>query len=103
MDALVALQAADGSWDLSRPLAAIIGRRISEIQAALARTSAGGDGIRRAWATALALAWLQLNAADRQDEWRLLADKARRWLEGVTATPPGGESTWMEAALRFLD
>jgi hypothetical protein len=36
---------------------------------------------RRAWATALALAWLGRHEAGARGEWSLLAKKAERWLE----------------------
>ena len=102
VDALVALQAADGYWTLSPPLADIIGRRLEDIEAAIAGTPGEMEHARRAWATALALAWLQLNASDRRDEWQFLARKARKWLDGVAAAPPRGETTWMKAAERLL-
>jgi Ca-activated chloride channel family protein len=101
VDALVALQAADGSWDLTAELAAIIGRELSDIEAALAGASGARSGLRRAWATALALAWLQLYAAAMEEEWRLLGAKAVKWVEDVAAVPPGG-STWIDLARRFL-
>lgn len=101
LDALVALQGADGTWELTERLADILGRRPQTLEAALAGASGAPDDVRRAWATALALAWLQLNAADCADEWRWLGAKARKWLDGVPATPPGG-GTWLDAARRFL-
>jgi hypothetical protein len=99
MHALVALQRADGSWELTSDLADILGRRFSDIKVAL--DGATGADIRRAWATALAMAWLHLHAADLEDQWRLLGRKARRWLEDVAAIAPGGVS-WIDAATRFL-
>jgi Vault protein inter-alpha-trypsin domain/von Willebrand factor type A domain len=101
MDALIALQAADGSWDLTAELARIIGRRLSELEAAVDGASGASPSMRRAWATALALAWLQLHAGGLQEEWRLLAAKARNWIEDAGAVAPGG-SHWIDAATRFL-
>jgi hypothetical protein len=102
VDALVALQAADGSWTLSASFADVIGRDLRDIETAIAGVPIDMEHCRRAWATALALAWLQLNAAARREEWQFLARKARQWLDGVAEAPPQGETTWMQAAERFL-
>ena len=65
----------------------------------------GGTGLaadtRRAWATALALEWLRLHAANSEPEWRLLAAKAEQYLAGISATAPGGVA-WSEMAASFL-
>ncbi len=99
MHALVALQKADGSWDLTPDLADILGRRFPDLKAAI--DGAAGKDIHRAWATALAITWLHMHAADAEDQWRLLGRKAQRWLDDVSAVAPGGAS-WMDAAQRFL-
>lgn len=101
MDVLVALQKADGSWDLTPQLAAILGRSLDELEAALAPPSHSRDDVRRAWATALAVAWLHARAGAVVGEWRMLAAKARKWIHGVPAVPPGG-GTWVDAATAFL-
>lgn len=101
MPVLIALQAADGSWDLTTDLAAIIGRQVSELEAAFSGASGVQSDVRRAWATALALAWLQLHAAAVEEEWRLLGDKARKWIDDVSAVPPGGWA-WIDAARQYL-
>jgi hypothetical protein len=96
--ALVALQRADGSWDLTRELADAIERDLAELEAAL--RGATEEEIRRAWATALAIVWLETRAPQARGEWRLLAAKARRWLDHVQARPPAGD--WIEAAAALL-
>jgi Mg-chelatase subunit ChlD len=101
LHALVALQRADGYWELTPDLAAILGRPLTEIETSLDRATGDRMDIRRAWATALALTWLHLHAADLEDQWRLLGRKAQRWLDDVPAGAPGGAS-WMDAARRFL-
>ena len=53
------------------------------------------------WATALALAWLERNAGDTRDEWRMLAEKARRWLNHAAVRPPDG-ADWLDNASRFI-
>jgi hypothetical protein len=97
LDRLVALQRADGSWDLDQPLADVLGVSLSELVAAT--RGAGGDAneVKRAWATALALVFLENHAASNRAEWELLAGKARRWLASVSAVPPGG-GTWLDHA-----
>jgi hypothetical protein len=70
---------------------------------ALAITGATGsnDAVLRAWATALAVAWLELHARDVRDEWRMLAEKALKWIDNTHAVPPGG-GTWVDVARAFL-
>jgi Ca-activated chloride channel family protein len=99
--ALIALQQADGSWELTADLAAILGRERAQIGAAIVGATGSRSEVECAWATALALAWLELHAAPAVDEWRLLAEKARHWLDAVGAAPPR-RSSWPAAARRFL-
>ena len=96
LDRLVALQRADGSWDLTKDLAAVLGRSIKEMEGALAGASGDRKEARRAWATAVALVWLE-RWADERDEWELLAAKAQDWLARVTARPKEGMS-WLDLA-----
>jgi hypothetical protein len=79
LDALVALQLADGSWDLTPELAGVLGHPFPALEAGAHVVGTGRED-RRAWATALALAWLAGRADDARDEWDLLARKAERWL-----------------------
>ncbi len=101
MQRLILLQGADGWWSLTPELADILGRELAQLETAIQNASGAREEVRRAWATALALEWLQANAADREDEWRLLANKARKWLDAVQALPPDS-GTWHEAARQFL-
>jgi hypothetical protein len=55
------------------------------------------DEVRRAWATALAITWLEVEAGEWIDEWALLAKKARKWLDRCPARLSSGES-WLDAA-----
>ncbi len=97
LDLLVALQKADGSWELTEELATTLGRKPADLEKAL--PSAKGDAAlaRRAWATALALAWLAKNASAEKDEWSLLARKARTWLDACGAAAPR-PSGWLAMA-----
>jgi hypothetical protein len=95
MHALIQLQQADGTWELTKELASIIGRDLKELRSVVNRTR--DTDVLRAWATALALAWLSKNARGVEDEWRLLAGKAKRWLDRTTCVPPRA-ATWVEEA-----
>ncbi len=93
LDRLVALQSADGSWDLTPEFAEIIGRDIDELEAEL-RGAPGGRAIaRRVAATSLALEWLEREATAERVEWEMLAEKARRWLASHGASPVGAAPT----------
>ena len=98
---LIELQRADGSWDLTAELATATGYGFKMLELALAGATGEKDEIRRAWATALALAWLEEHARDNEQEWRMLATKARTWLDGVTARPAGGKS-WGDLSARLV-
>jgi Ca-activated chloride channel homolog len=100
MVALVTLQRADGSWSLTRELADAIGHDLAALEAHVRDDVGTRDEIETAWATALALTWLRDNAADFEDEWRLLAAKARQWLARSSARPTGAR-TWIEFATAF--
>ncbi|HSC27419.1 MAG TPA: hypothetical protein VLD67_09105, partial [Vicinamibacterales bacterium] len=101
MHALVALQHADGTWALTSELAAAIGCDLQRLERELDGATGSREDVRKAWATALALAWLRAHARDAEEEWRLLAAKARRWLDDVEAVPPG-RGAWVDAAAEFL-
>ena len=98
LDRLVALQRADGSWTLDDDLARALGwRGIQELRDAIGRPLPG-DHEARAAATALALAWLEQECPDASDEWRILADKGREWLERT----PEGVRAWLTVASEAL-
>jgi Ca-activated chloride channel family protein len=93
---LASLQRADGSWPLARPLADILERSLRDLETSLPPLP-GGPLAREAWATALALAWLESMGQALEHEWRLLAAKAERWLD---ANVPQGDLR--ELARRLL-
>jgi Ca-activated chloride channel family protein len=101
MLAVAALQHADGSWDLTPELARAIGCDLAGLESALAGSTGTKDEVRKAWATALALAWLEVHAPGAEAEWRLLAAKAMKWLDSVTARPADGGS-WRDLSARLL-
>jgi Ca-activated chloride channel family protein len=101
MVVLIALQRADGSWDLSADVAVAVSYELASLESLLSGATGNDADIRRAWATALALAWLDDHAGEFAEEWTMAADKARRWLDGVIARPAGGGS-WSSAAARLM-
>jgi hypothetical protein len=100
-DLLIAFQAADGSWELSRALAKVVGRRLRDLKAEARSVTDGSPVAIRAFSTAIALAWLAARAADASDEWGMLADKALGWLAGCGSTPTTGES-WQDVGQRVV-
>lgn len=98
--AVVSEQRANGSWELTDRLAAAIGRDLPTLESALGNDARNPEA-RAVWATALAIAWLHLYEPASEEEWRLVADKARQWLGTVTRLAPDG-STWILAAEEFL-
>jgi hypothetical protein len=101
LDPLVVLQRADGSWDFDDELAAVLGVRLRKLRKKLEGATGDPEEAARAWATALALAWLESNASESRDEWELLADKAKAWLSRCGAKLAGGED-WLAAAAPAL-
>ncbi len=102
MHALIALQRADGTWDLTQDFASVIGHDLSDLESALAGATGNEDEKRKAWATALALAWLRIHAAGLKAQWFMLADKAQRWLAAAAAAPRDRAMVWSEAAEKLL-
>ncbi|MBK6408006.1 MAG: hypothetical protein IPF66_25155 [Holophagales bacterium] len=101
LDRLVALQKADGSWDLDEDLASVLGIPLATVEKALAGIPGDPALFRRAGATALALCWLERSAAKAKGEWRLLARKASAWLDATGVRPPGG-GRWKAFATAIL-
>jgi hypothetical protein len=82
-------------------MADVIGMPLKELESRLIGATGDTDEIRRAWATALAIAFLTARAAADRGEWELLAKKATNWLGTVRALPPFGTS-WLESAANEL-
>ena len=104
LDAIVALQRADGSWALDAAFANAVCLNLRELEKALRDAAGDASAVRRALATAVALAWLERYAAAERAEWDLLAAKAEAWLEASHAEPaPGaGWRGWIEVANRLV-
>ena len=101
MHALVRLQHADGSWDLTRELTDAIGRDRSDLELHVGGPTQLLDNFPKVWATALALAWLEQRAGHLKPEWRMVAEKGRGWLERALR-PLSSEERWIHAAARLL-
>merc|ERR1712232_1295074 len=74
LQSVVLLQAFDGSWTPSERLCEVLG-----VDAATMASKWCVSG--EAWATALALAFLMLHLAARADEWALVANKAKIFMQ----------------------
>ncbi len=104
LDALVALQRADGSWDLDAAFAKAVSLKMRALEKELRKAAGDPDAARRALATAVALAWLEKHAAAERVEWELLAKKATAWLSasGTEPAPGQGWNAWLDAARRLV-
>jgi hypothetical protein len=99
LHALVALQRADGSWELTKAFSTALGCDARELEAARPGAVRGARDS-GAWATALALAWLAARASAERDEWSALARKARAWLEARVGAAGAAQLT--DAAARVF-
>jgi hypothetical protein len=98
---MISLQRANGCWELTADLAAVLNRPLNTLESLLIQATGDPAETRRAWATALAIEWLRREASERKDEWLLLEKKARGWLAACRARPSSGER-WEDLAGRFL-
>ncbi len=99
-DHLIALQRADGSWDLDDEFAQAVSMKLRDLEQAL-RDAVGDPGVaRRALATAMAIAWLEKFAASARGEWEMLSEKAGRWLSACRTAPREGtgQDVWLDVA-----
>ncbi|XP_037697728.1 von Willebrand factor A domain-containing protein 5A-like isoform X2 [Choloepus didactylus] len=80
---LIALQKADGSWDLNEGLAVVLGRSMEDLLAAVPFKNYDSS----IWATILAVLWLHANGEDLKCEWELLQQKAVNWIRIHAGTP----------------
>merc|ERR1711937_978903 len=71
---LILLQEFNGSWELSESFAVALGSTLDNF-------SPANGASRNSWATALALAFLQAALPAREEEWKLIANKAHEWLK----------------------
>jgi hypothetical protein len=102
-DRVIALQRADGSWELDEALLVACGfqREQLPVLEAFIPVAAQQEG-RRAMATAIAVTFLRRRAAADHAEWDLIARKAERYLDRVAVQPNRG-GTWLDAASTAYD
>jgi uncharacterized protein YegL len=103
-DALVALQRADGSWELDGEFAKAVSLKLRGLEQLLSDAVGDPAEARRALATAIALEWLEKHAGAERGEWELLALKAAKWLSASRTGPAAGQgwNAWLGAARQLL-
>jgi Ca-activated chloride channel family protein len=98
---VVQLQQADGSWKLNGELARALGVKLEKLRK-IAETVGKGGTWHDVVATLAALRYLQTRAAHFEGEWRLLAEKAERWLTNALAGRPARERASVEGQVASL-
>ena len=78
LSTIIDLQLANGSWEMSKDLADVIGKPTTKIQEAC--PVACKDNMSAIWATIIVLSYLQLQQSSFKDEWELVALKAEGWM-----------------------
>ena len=93
---IISLQLASGAWKLSAELAGLLGHSMEELKAACPAACEGE--LELVWAAVLVLGYLEKKLLELQDEWELIAMKAKNWLKKQHF--PEGHSTesFMEKA-----
>lgn len=95
------LQQADGSWALDEALAAAVGCSLRELKPLARRVGRDAEAAALV-ATLAAVRFLEANAGDVRDEWRLLALKAEVWLSKVLAGRPSIDRADLERRIASL-
>ena len=101
MLALIMLQRANGSWEMSSQLEQVIGSDGFRPGLRIADATPLLRDFHNVWATALAIAWLERQADHFRSEWEMVADKGRHWLHHAVRELGNGER-WVHEAARFL-
>ena len=78
LSTIIDLQLANGSWEMSKDLADVIGKSTTKIQEACPVAFKGN--MSAIWATIIVLSYLQLQQSSFKDEWELVALKAEGWM-----------------------
>ncbi|HYG75675.1 MAG TPA: VWA domain-containing protein, partial [Planctomycetota bacterium] len=97
---LTSSQRADGSFDLSASVLEASKANRKKIDAAIKQLGGDKAQAERITSTLLALAVLERDFADRRDEWKMIADKAERWLSKQKL--PAGAADWKSWAKSAL-
>jgi hypothetical protein len=75
LQAVIALQSFEGSWQWESKLLTILGLDGKTVEKSAPETDMA------VLATALAVRFLETKLADEKESWELVAEKARRWIE----------------------
>ena len=78
LSTIIDLQLANGSWEMSKDLADVIGKPTTKIQESCPVACKGN--MSAIWATIIVLSYLQLQQSSFKDEWELVALKAEGWM-----------------------
>ena len=80
---LIALQTAEGFWQLDKRLADVVGLPLEKLV-----KKCPAAGLENVWATVLALTLLKERFSSQEQEWELVAMKAEMWLQDQTIPGP---------------
>ena len=94
---LIALQTAEGFWQLDKQLADIVGQPVEKLVKKCPAT-----GMESVWATLLALTLLKERFSSQEEEWELVAIKAKTWLQNQTIPGPHSLDSLSQAAKECL-
>ncbi|MBI2571194.1 MAG: VWA domain-containing protein [Candidatus Schekmanbacteria bacterium] len=95
-------QRANGSWEPGKELLAALGLGAETIDRLAAELSAASEEARILVTTLAVARALRRDFAAHRDMWRLLVEKAERWVAAQAFAPPAGFATlaeWVEARL----
>ena len=76
---LIAAQHVNGSWILNASLAQLLGKSLHDLESACPIEMKGE--VACVWATVLAVSLLRVRYSSQQEEWELIAMKAKLWLK----------------------
>ncbi|XP_073467394.1 von Willebrand factor A domain-containing protein 5A-like [Aquarana catesbeiana] len=82
---LISLQNADGSWNLTPQISAVLGISETDI-----KTGNPNQNVEvSVWVTVLAVIWLHTTCVDQREEWELLEGKAVSWVRAKAGSSLG--------------
>ncbi|XP_040191527.1 von Willebrand factor A domain-containing protein 5A-like [Rana temporaria] len=82
---LISLQNADGSWNLTPEISAVLGISETDI-----KTGNHDQNMEvSVWVTVLAVIWLHTTCEDQREEWELLEKKATSWVRAKAGSSLG--------------
>ncbi|XP_064631384.1 von Willebrand factor A domain-containing protein 5A-like isoform X2 [Lineus longissimus] len=95
---MVDQQTFDGHWELSEAVVNLLGKDAIDLKSSSPLNDLS------VWATALVLAWLDMNWSESKDDWEMLYDKAYSWLKGQGEALEGKDpADLVQAARKALE